>query len=128
LSAAIAVKSRVNEFAEIDGTAALLEPELVEVGVPLLPHAAMTRAALPATAVSPAFLVTEDNKTTSLVGRDVTLHAPGRVSDDDHRGGGAYWPNTKTPPVNDSINIGGTLLKNCKYLPACRDRHSGAIR
>jgi len=68
LSAAIAVKSRVNEFAEIDGTAAELELlELLEAGGPLLPQAAMRRAALPANAVRPAFLVTEYNKTTSLV-------------------------------------------------------------
>jgi hypothetical protein len=67
---AIAEKSRVNEFAEIDGTAAALLGllELVEVGVPLLPHAATTRAALPATAVRPTLLVTGYNETTSLVG------------------------------------------------------------
>jgi hypothetical protein len=51
----------VKEFAVIDGTAAaLLELlELVELGVPLLPQAAIRSAALPATAVRPAFLETE---------------------------------------------------------------------
>src|SRR6266705_3452401 len=80
LSAAIAVKSRVKEFAVIDGTAAALLGllELVEVGVPLLPHAAMTRAALPATAVRPTLLVTGYNETTSLMG--------GRVKDIDMDG------------------------------------------
>jgi len=60
----------VKEFAETDGTAALLL-ELVELGVPLLPQAAMTRAALPTTAVRPTLLVIEYNETTSLVGGHV---------------------------------------------------------
>jgi hypothetical protein len=69
LSVAIAEKSRVNEFVLTDGTAAPLPepPELPELGVPLLPQAAIRRAALPANAVRPTFLVTEYNKTTSLV-------------------------------------------------------------
>jgi hypothetical protein len=60
----------VNEVAEMDGTAALDPPELpgVELLLPLLPQAAMTRAALPASAVRPALLVSEFNETTSLVG------------------------------------------------------------
>ena len=62
------MKSRVKEFAVTDGTALLGLLELVELGVPLLPQAAMTRAALPTTAVRPTLLVTEYNETTSLVG------------------------------------------------------------
>jgi hypothetical protein len=66
---AIAEKFLVREVVLIDGTAAaLLElPEPLDAGA-LLPHAAMTRAALPATAVRPSLLGTEYNKTTSLVG------------------------------------------------------------
>ncbi len=59
----------MKELVEIDGTAAaLLEPPELGVELPLLPQAAMTRAALPASAVRPALLVTEYNETTSLVG------------------------------------------------------------
>ena len=67
-SAAIAEKSLVNELVEMDGTGAELDPpELLGVELlPLLPQAAMTRAALPATAVSATFLVTECKGTTSL--------------------------------------------------------------
>jgi len=77
LSVAIAEKSLVNELALIDGTAAeLLElPELLELGVPLLPQAAIRRAALPATAVRPTFLETEYNETTSLVSGTRRRHA-----------------------------------------------------
>ena len=50
------------------GTALLEPPELPEGGLLVLPQAAMTRAALPATAVSPTLLVIENNETTSLVG------------------------------------------------------------
>jgi len=81
LSVAIAEKSRVKEFAVIDGTAAALLAllELVELGVPLLPQAAIRRAALPATAVRPAFLEIEYNVTTSLVSGTRGRHARGRV-------------------------------------------------
>jgi hypothetical protein len=48
------------------GIAALLLPLPAELDGELLPQAAMTRAALPATAVSATFLVTEYNGTTSL--------------------------------------------------------------
>jgi hypothetical protein len=66
---AIAEKFLVNELVVSVGTDAALELlELLAAGAPLLPHAAMTRAALPATAVSPTLLGTEYNKTTSLVG------------------------------------------------------------
>jgi hypothetical protein len=61
----------VNEFVEMDGTGAELDPPEplgVEPLPPLLPQAAMTRAALPASAVRPALLVSEFNETTSLVG------------------------------------------------------------
>jgi hypothetical protein len=58
----------VNDVAETDGTVAeLLAPPVVE-DEPLLPQAARTRAALPATAVKPALLVTEYKQTTSLMG------------------------------------------------------------
>jgi hypothetical protein len=53
------------------GTALLEPPELPEGELLALPQAAMTRAALPASAVSPTLLVIENNETTSLVGRDV---------------------------------------------------------
>ena len=60
----------MKELVEIDGTgAAGLElPELPEGELPELPQAAMTRAALPASAVRPTLLVTGNNETTSLVG------------------------------------------------------------
>ena len=49
----------MNDVAEIDGAAAeLLEPVALLEDEPLLPQAARTRAALPATAVSAALLVT----------------------------------------------------------------------
>jgi len=71
LSSAIWEKSFVNDVAETDGTEAelleLLELELLDE-LPLLPQAAMTRAALPAAAVNATLLVTEYNETTSLVG------------------------------------------------------------
>ncbi|MGO9079582.1 MAG: hypothetical protein ACLQDY_11145 [Streptosporangiaceae bacterium] len=57
----------MKEVADTAGTLLELE-ELLELDeLPLLPQAASIRAALPATAVSPALLVTEDNETTSLV-------------------------------------------------------------
>jgi hypothetical protein len=67
--AAICEKSFVNDVAVTEGTdaEALGLLELLD-GEPLLPQAARTRAAPPATAVSPALLVTEYNQTTSLVG------------------------------------------------------------
>ena len=49
-------------------TAALLADELEEPEEPLLPQAAMRRAALPAIAVNPTLLETGNNETTSLVG------------------------------------------------------------
>jgi hypothetical protein len=81
LSVAIAEKSRVKEVAVTDGTAAALLGllELVELGVPLLPQAAIRRAALPATAVRPTFLETEYNVTTSLVSGTRRRDAPTRA-------------------------------------------------
>ncbi len=60
----------MNDVAATAGTAllellGLLDDELL---VLLLPQAARTRAALPATAVSPTLLVTEYKETTSLLG------------------------------------------------------------
>jgi len=68
LSVAIAEKLLLSWETDTCGT----EPELLELELeleelPLLPQAASIRAALPATAVSPTLLVTEDNETTSLV-------------------------------------------------------------
>jgi hypothetical protein len=74
LSAVIAVKELLSELIESCGTDALeLAPELaleppLELDVPLLPHAARTRAALAARAAAAADLVTERKETTSLMG------------------------------------------------------------
>jgi hypothetical protein len=65
LSVAMAENELLIWLRESCGTAALLLPPEAPDDE-LLPQAAMTRAALPATAVSATFLVTEYNGTTSL--------------------------------------------------------------
>jgi hypothetical protein len=84
LSFAIAVKLLLISLSESCGTAALLLPLLAEEPddeLPLLPHAAMTRAALAAHAVSATVLVTERNWTTSLWGgTNRSICGAGRIS------------------------------------------------
>jgi hypothetical protein len=65
---AIAENELLSELTEIWGTDALLLEEELVGELPLLPHAATTRAAPPATAVSPTLLGNEYNETTSLIG------------------------------------------------------------
>jgi hypothetical protein len=73
---AICEKSFVNDVAETDGTVAeLLELPEVPDEEPLLPQAARTRAAPPATAVRPALLGAEYKQTTSLMG-EIRQDAP----------------------------------------------------
>ncbi len=72
----------MNEVAETAGTELLELLGLLD-DEPLLPQAARTRAALPATAVSPTLLVTEYKETTSLMGGNVrtrTRHGQVRVT------------------------------------------------
>ena len=97
----------MNNVAEIDGTAAeLLEPVALLEDEPLLPQAARTRAALPATAVSATLLVTEYKESTSLMGGtrqdpDAPRAGPG----DGHRGPRTIWENTRLTRINACINI-----------------------
>jgi hypothetical protein len=83
---AICEKSFVKDVADTDGTAAeLLElPEPLEE--PLLPQAARTRAAPPATAARPALLVVEYKQTTSLMGQDASARTPMAGPHDGHCG------------------------------------------
>jgi len=108
----------VKSVAEIDGAAAaLLEPELPELGAaepppPLLPQAARMSAALPATAVRPTRLETEYKENHLARGRDkprawlmvcaaFTSGPPGA---------GACWDDHRTGCVNGLINICAALL------------------
>jgi len=108
----------VKSVAEIDGAAAaLLEPELPELGAaepppPLLPQAARMSAALPATAVRPTLLETEYNENHLARGRDkprawllFALPLPAVP-----RGAGACWDDHRTGCVNGLINICAGLL------------------
>jgi hypothetical protein len=107
---AIAEKFLVNELVVSVGTDAALELlELLAAGAPLLPHAAMTRAALPATAVRPTLLVAEFTKPPRSWA-DVTGHAPAQRLHDGHRGPDPVEVNSKPLSVNDVVNIGVTLL------------------
>jgi hypothetical protein len=109
---AIAEKSRVNELVVTDGTDALLELlGLLAAGAPLLPHAAMTRAALPASAVRPTLLVAGFTKPPRSWA-DVTGHAPVQFPHDGHRGPDPVDVNSKPLSVNGVVNIGVTLLIN----------------
>jgi hypothetical protein len=69
------VKELLRELTESCGTEPLEPPEELELGVLLLLllHAAISRAALAATAVSPTLFVTEYNDSTSLVDDDVPV-------------------------------------------------------
>jgi hypothetical protein len=68
----MAEKVLLNELMLSFGTDAPELPEELPLDEPLLPQAASTRAALPATAASPAFFVTENNE-------NHLVHRPGRI-------------------------------------------------
>jgi hypothetical protein len=81
----------VNDVAETDGTVAeLLELLALLEEEPLLPQAARTRAAPPATAARPDLLVVEYKQTTSLMCQDASGRIPMTGPHDGHCGPDRY--------------------------------------
>jgi hypothetical protein len=69
----MAEKETLKELTLICGTAPVVLPdELLLAGLPLLPQAAITSAALPASAVSPTLFETENKENHLVLERDVS--------------------------------------------------------
>jgi hypothetical protein len=106
LSVAMAENVLLIWLSDSCGTAALELPPAELLGE-LLPQAAMTRAALPATAVSATFLVTECKGTTSLWAGTCQGYAAQRFSMNRHTPR-SIWENSKTVGMNRGVNISAT--------------------
>jgi hypothetical protein len=114
-SVAIAEKSLVNELVEINGTAAELLELLGLLELLELPQAARMRAALLASAVRPALLVTEYNETTSLMGGTCRDMHNCQVHMTATAWAKPVKENSKPLWVNASVNISVTLLTIRKH-------------